>query len=65
MTEKTVDDIFTKNDFSDPAVIKSVMSIRQLSQRLGFSRQWCVDFVYQVVMLAKKEPRQGDDQANS
>ncbi len=65
MTEKTVDDIFTKNDFSDPAVIKSVMSIRQLSQRLGFSRQWCIDFVYQVVMLAKKEPRQGDDQANS
>ena len=57
MTEKTVNDIFTKNDFSDAGVMKTVVAIRQYNQKLGFSQQWIVDFVYKVVMLAKKEPR--------
>ena len=57
MTEKTVNDIFNKNDYSDPAVLKSVVAVRQYSQRLGFSQQWITNFVYKVVMLAKKEKR--------
>lgn len=57
MTEKTVNDIFTKNDFSDAGVMKTVVAIRQYAQKLGFSQQWTTDFVYKVVMLAKKEPR--------
>lgn len=57
MTEKTVHDIFTKNNFSDAAVTKTVFSVRQYAQRLGFSEQWITDFVYQIVMLAKKEPK--------
>ena len=61
MTEKTVNDIFTKNDFSDAAVIKSVMAVRQYEKRLGFSQKWVTDFVYQVVMLAKKEPKPAND----
>ncbi len=55
MTEKTVNDIFNKNDFNDPAVMKTVVAIRQYAQKLGFSQQWTTDFVYRVVMLAKKE----------
>ena len=47
MTEKTVNDIFNKNDFSDASVMKTV----------GFSQQWTTNFVYKVVMLAKKEPK--------
>ena len=57
MTEKTVNDIFNKNDFSDAGVMKTVVAIRQYAQKLGFSQQWTTDFVYKVVMLAKKEPR--------
>ena len=57
MTEKTVGDIFTKNDYKDAGVMKTVMAIRQYNKRLGFSQKWITDFVYQVVMLAKKEPR--------
>lgn len=60
MTEKTVADIFTKNDYKDPGVVKTVLSIRQLNNKLGFSQKWMTDFVYQVVMLAKKEPRPKD-----
>lgn len=63
MTEKTVSDLFTKNDYTDPGVIKAVMAVRQYDKRLGFSQKWITDFVYQVVMLAKKEPRQADNDA--
>ena len=55
MTEKTVNDIFNKNDFTDPAVMKTVVAIRQYDQKLGFSQQWVTDFIFRVVMLAKKE----------
>ena len=55
MTEKTVNDIFTKNDFTDPAVMKTAVGIRQYAQKLGFSQQWTTNFVYRVVMLAKRE----------
>ena len=57
MTEKTVNDIFNKNDYKDAGVIKAVLSTRQYNNRLGFSQQWITQFVYQVVMLAKKENR--------
>ncbi len=60
MTEKTINDIFNKNDYSDPAVMKSVIAVRQYSQRLGFSQKWITNFVYKVVMLAKKEPKPAD-----
>ena len=60
MTEKTVNDIFTKNDFKDPGVLKTVVAIRQYDKRLGFSQQWITQFVYQVVMLAKTEPKPDD-----
>ena len=46
-----------KNDYSDPSVIKAVMAIRQYEKRLGFSHKWITDFVFNVVMLAKKEPK--------
>jgi hypothetical protein len=60
MTEKTVNDIFNKNDFSDAGVMKTVVAIRQYDQKLGFTQQWVTDFVYRVVMLAKKEKRPAD-----
>ena len=63
MTEKTVNDIFTKNDFTDPAVLKSVVAVREYNRRLGFSQKWVTDFVYQVVMLAKKEPKKKEENA--
>lgn len=62
MTEKTVNDIFNKNDFSDASVMKTVVAVREYNRRLGFSQKWITDFVYRVVMLAKKDPRpSGDD----
>ena len=65
MTEKTVNDIFTKNNFTDAGVIKTVMNVRQYNQRLGFSQQWVASFVYQVVMLAKKEPAPSQEEVKA
>ncbi len=62
MTQKTVDDIFNKNDFSDASVMKTVVQLRQLNGHLKFSQKWVTDFTYQVVMLAKKEPRPSDEE---
>lgn len=57
MTEKTISDIFNKNNFTDQSVLKAVVEVRQYDKRLGFSQKWTTDFVYQVVMLAKKEKK--------
>ena len=57
MTEKTISDIFNKNNYTDQSVLKAVVEVRQYDNRLGFSQKWTTDFVYQVVMLAKKEKK--------
>lgn len=61
MTEKTVGEIFTKNDYTDASVMKTVVAVREYARRLGFSQPWVTQFVYNVVMLAKKEPRPKDE----
>ena len=60
MTEKTVNDLFNKNDYSDAGTLKAVASVRKYNQRLGFSQEWITDFVYQIVMLAKKSQNEED-----
>ncbi len=61
MTEKTISDIFNKNDYNDAGVMKTVVAIRTYNKRLGFTEKWITDFVFQVVMLAKKEPKPSSD----
>ena len=51
-TEKTVHDIFNKNDYKDASVLKTIVDVRELNKRLGFTEKWTTDFVYRVVMLA-------------
>lgn len=60
-TEKTVHDIFNKNDYSDASVLKTIVDVRELNKRLGFTEKWTTDFVYRVVMLAKKEKQPQTD----
>ena len=57
MTQKTIHDIYTKNDYKDAGVIKTVVDVREYNKKLNFSEKWATDFVYRVVMLAKKEKR--------
>lgn len=64
MTDKTVSDIFNKNDYKDAGVMKAVVAVRTYNKRLGFSQKWITDFVFQVVMLAKKESKPKEDDKN-
>jgi hypothetical protein len=41
--------------------MKTVVAVREYNRRLGFSQKWVTDFVYKVVMLAKKEPKRNED----
>lgn len=62
LTDKTVSDIFNRMDWKDDATRKSVFAVRNYQQRLGFSEQWTADYVYNVIVLAKKEPKPSQDQ---
>ena len=57
LTAKAVHDIFDKNSWKDDAVRKSVLAVRQYSQKLGYSETWMTGFAYNVLILAKKEPK--------
>ena len=65
MTEQTVNDIYPKNDFKDAGELKTAVGIREYSRRLGFTQQWTTNFVFKVIMLAKKEPRTKDEDLNT
>ena len=58
MTEKTVHDVCTKTVWKKDDVHKTAAAVRQYKERLGYSEQWMTEYVYNVVMLAKKEPKQ-------
>lgn len=61
LTEKTVNDVLTRTSWSDEGVQKACMAIRQYQHRLGFSAQWMTEYVYNIVILAKKEPKKAED----
>ena len=63
MTEKTVHDICTKTVWKKDDVHKTAMAVRQYKERLGYSEQWMTEYVYNIIMLAKKEPRNKDNNA--
>ncbi len=60
LTEKTVQDIMTKDNWKDDGVRKSVFTVRRLQQQLGYSPEWMTEFVFNVITLAKKEPKPKD-----
>lgn len=57
LTEAAISNILTKNNWKDEAMFKTVASVRQLQAALGYSGQWMTDFVFNIVRLAKKEPK--------
>lgn len=60
VVEKGVNNILTKDNWKDNAVRKGVIGIRQYQKRLGYSQNWMTQYVYHIILLAKKEPRPKD-----
>ena len=63
MTKKTVHEVCTKTVWKADDVHKTAAVVRQYKERLGYSEQWMTDYVYNIVLLAKKEPKTKGDKA--
>lgn len=57
MTAKTINQILTRNDWKDDAVRRTCVNIRKYATTLGYSESWMTEYVFRIVMLAKKEPK--------
>ena len=57
MTAKTINQILTRNDWKDDAVRKTCVNIRKYAATLHYSESWMTEYVFRIVMLAKKEPK--------
>lgn len=62
---KTVHDVCTKTVWKADDVHKTAAAVRQYKERLGFSEQWMSEYVYNIVLLAKKEPKHKDEEAKA
>lgn len=62
LTDSTVHDILTKDNWDDDGVRKSVFSVRRYQQMLGFSEAWIQEYVYNLITLAKKEPNPSEEE---
>ena len=60
MTAKTIRQILTRNDWKDDNVRRTSITIRKYQATLGYSEAWMTEYVYKIVMLAKKEPKPAD-----
>lgn len=60
LTAKAVNDVLTKDNWKDESVRKACASVRRYQQQLGYSADWMTTYVYNVVILAKKEPKPTD-----
>lgn len=55
LTDQTVHDICTKSVWKDDGVHNMCRQVRHLQDRLKYSEAWMKEYVYHVVILAKKD----------
>ncbi|MCD8030440.1 MAG: hypothetical protein LUF85_06355 [Bacteroides sp.] len=60
LTQKAVHDVCTKTVWKADDVHKTATAVRQYKERLGYSEAWMTEYVYNIVLLAKKEPKNKD-----
>ncbi len=57
---KSINEVLNKNTWKDDGVRKSCLAVRKYQQQLGYSADWMTSYVYNIVILAKKEPKPTD-----
>lgn len=62
MVAKQVHQVLTKTDWNDEGVRRSCVSVRKYQSTLGHTEAWIAEYVYTLIMLAKKEPRKKNDE---
>lgn len=61
LTADAVHQIMTNNTWKDESSYKTVYSLRQYQQHLGFSENWMTEYAFNMICLAKKEPKKKED----
>jgi len=61
--EDCVHDICNKTVWSKDDVHKTAAGVRMYKERLGYSEKWMTEYAYNVLMLAKKQPKPKDSEA--
>ena len=62
MVEKQIHEIMTKVDWKDDGVRRTCVSVRKYQSALGYTESWMSEYVYTLVMLAKKEPKKNSEE---
>ena len=57
LTEKTMHDIVTKTVWKKDEVHKTAVDVRKYKERLNYSEQWMTEYAFNIIILAKKEPK--------
>lgn len=60
MTQKTVNDILHRDNWKKDDVRKACLGIRQYQGKLGYSDEWISEYVFNIIILAKREPKPKD-----
>ena len=55
-----IQNILTKNNWKDDSQRKAAVGVRTLQKRLGFSGEWMLEYAFNIILLAKKEPKPKD-----
>lgn len=64
MTEKTVHDICTKPIWKKDDIHKTAQNVKSYKDRLDFSEAWMTEFVFNVLLLAKKDNKKNKKKNN-
>ena len=64
MVEKTVNDVLHKDTWKKDDVRKACLAVRQYQSRLGYSDAWIAEYVFNIIILAKREPKPKDVDTN-
>lgn len=62
MVEKQVHQIMTRSLWKDEGVRRACVAVRKYQSMLDYSEAWMTEYVYTIVMLAKKEPQKNNEE---
>ena len=60
-TAKAVNDILTRYEWKDDAMRKTCSNLRKYQHTLGYSADWMTEYAFNILLLAKKEPKPKDE----
>ncbi len=60
LTFKAVNELLTRYEWKDDAMRKTSSNIRKYQHTLGYSSQWMSEYAFNIILLAKKEPKPKD-----